>query len=71
MGVILAMIYRRRWLSLAGIASILIGGLLPWPTYAVNGGFIALGGFLIAVQIPIAIRDERRKARLGGPGDSN
>jgi hypothetical protein len=60
-GVILALFYRGRWFSLAGLASVALG-LIPWPSHAVSRGFIALGALLLVLQIPVAIRAERRTA---------
>lgn len=50
-------IVERRLLTLAGFAVILLGAFIPWPSLAVAVVVIVLGAVLLAVQIPIALRD--------------
>ncbi|HEY7946178.1 MAG TPA: hypothetical protein VID75_00805 [Acidimicrobiales bacterium] len=68
MGVFLAALYQRRWLTLGGLAAIVVSVLLP--AYSTPRLVVAcLGLGLMLVQIPLAIREERRKRRL--PPDPN
>lgn len=50
-------IVERRLLTLAGFGVILLGAFIPWPSLAIGVVVIVLGAVLLAVQIPIAMRD--------------
>ena len=50
-------IVERRLLTLAGFGVILLGAFIPWPSLAIAAVVIVLGAVLLAVQIPIALRD--------------
>ena len=50
-------IVERRLLTLAGFGVILLGAFIPWPNLAIAAVVIVLGAVLLAVQIPIAMRD--------------
>lgn len=50
-------IVERRLLTLAGFGVILLGAFIPWPSLAVAAVVIVLGAVLLAVQIPVAMRD--------------
>lgn len=57
MGATLRWMVERRLLTLAGFGVILLGAFVPWPSLAVAAVVIILGAVLLAVQIPIALRD--------------
>ncbi len=62
MGVFVAALYQRRWLTLGGLAAIVVSLLLP--PYSTARFVVACVGLgLMLVQIPLAIRAERRKRR--------
>ncbi|HVC68795.1 MAG TPA: hypothetical protein VNC61_00890 [Acidimicrobiales bacterium] len=68
MGVLLTALGRRRWLTAAGFAAILVSLLLPPDSTArLVVACLGLGGML--VQIPLALRDERRKRRTAQEPD--
>lgn len=57
MSATLRWIVKRRLLTLAGFGVILLGAFIPWPSLAIAALVIVLGAVLLAVQIPIAMRD--------------
>lgn len=57
MSATLRWIVERRLLTLAGFGVILLGAFIPWPSLAVAAVVIVVGSLLLAVQIPIAMRD--------------
>ena len=57
MSATLRWIVERRLLTLAGFGVILLGAFVPWPSLAIAAVVIVLGAVLLAVQIPIAMRD--------------
>ena len=57
MSATLRWIVERRLLTLAGFGVILLGAFIPWPSLAIAAVVIVLGAVLLAVQIPIAMRD--------------
>lgn len=57
MGAFLQWVVARRLLTLAGFAVILLGAFIPWPNLAIAAVVIIVGALLLAVQIPIAMRD--------------
>ena len=57
MSATLRWIVERRLLTLAGFGVILVGAFIPWPSLAIAAVVIVLGAVLLAVQIPIAMRD--------------
>ncbi|MBV8526890.1 MAG: hypothetical protein JOZ75_01095 [Candidatus Dormibacteraeota bacterium] len=57
MGAFLRWVVARRLLTLAGFGVILLGAFVPWPNLAIAAAVIVLGAVLLAVQIPIAMRD--------------
>jgi len=62
MGVFLAALLQRRWLTVAGFAAILVSLLLP--PYSTGRFVVAcLGLSVMLVQIPLAVREKRRKRR--------
>jgi hypothetical protein len=57
MGAFLQWMVARRLLTLVGFSVILLGAFVPWPNLAIAAVVIILGAGLLAVQIPIAMRD--------------
>lgn len=57
MGAFLHWVVARRLLTLVGFGVILLGAFVPWPNLAIAAVVIILGAALLAVQIPIAMRD--------------
>lgn len=63
------MIFRRRWLSLVGLA-VLIVGILVGPTF--HNRWLSLGIFfcglaLMLIQIPFAVRNDLRMMKGADP----
>jgi len=62
MVVILGFLNRRRWIAVAGVIVLVVGALAPWPSVAVNGACIAVGGCLTLIQLMLAVRDYTQRA---------
>ena len=51
-----AWLLERKALTLVGIAVVLLGAFVPWPNIAIAGVVVGIGGVLMLVQIPFAMR---------------
>ena len=68
-GILLSLIVRKRWLSLAGISLCLIGVVAGSSTGSVwlGGGLGAIGVALMLIQIPIGVRHDLRALKDSQP----
>jgi len=57
MNAIFRWIVERRLLTLAGFGVVLLGAFIPWPSLAIAAVVILVGAVLLAIQIPMAMRD--------------
>jgi hypothetical protein len=69
MGVLLSMVYRGRWFSVAGVGTAIIGFLVGSASRATGEALVWTGVTLMLIQVPVSLAAERR-AKDGGPPGS-